>query len=146
VTAWLAVAALLAGAPQAASPPARGDMKTIESTQSSGVERPRQAVARTQEAWLALWKEHAGAGRSAPRVDFPSRMAVAVFLGSRSTGGYSVDILGTRLEGATLVVEWRERAPDPRDITAQVLTSPAHLVEMPSHPGEVRFERRQDRK
>jgi hypothetical protein len=145
VTAWLVAVALVAGAMQTASPPGRGDTKTIESTPSSLVDRQRQAVARTSDAWLALWKEHAGPGRPAPRVDFPSRMVVAVFLGSRPTGGFSVEILGTRRDGAALVVEWRERAPNPRDLTAQVLTSPAQLVEMPSHQGEVRFEQRQDR-
>jgi hypothetical protein len=145
MTAWAGAAALLAATLQTASPPVP-DMKAIESSQSSGVERERQAVARTQDAWLALWKEHAGAGRPAPRVDFASRMVVAVFLGSRPTGGYAVEIVGTRPEGAALVVEWRERAPDRRDITAQVLTAPAQLVEMPAHQGEIRFEKRQDRR
>lgn len=144
MTAWLA-AALLALAPQTAAPPARGDMKTLESTQSSGIERERQVAVRTEDAWLALWKEHAGAARPAPRVDFASHMVVAVFLGSRPTGGYGVEVLGTRLDGGTLVVDWREVAPNPRDLTAQVLTAPAHLVQIPVRPVEIRFEKRQDR-
>jgi len=67
---------------------------------------------------------------------------VGIFLGSRPTAGYSVEIVGIR--GApidSLIVQYREGTP-PRDVmTAQVITMPYHLVAVPSHPGEVRFEK-----
>ena len=139
--ALLLAAALLGDQPAGAPPPAAPDIKTLEASQFSGIARAREAVARTQAEWDALWREHARPGKPAPPVDFAGRMVVAVFLGSRSTGGYAVTITGTRMDGSTLVVEWREGAPGKRDITAQVLTAPAHLVEMPRHAGEVRFEK-----
>jgi PrcB C-terminal len=139
VTAVL-VAAALSLAPLQAPRIVKPEPQTVEAAQMSGIDRPAQRVVRIQPEWEVLWREHARAGRPAPPVDFSSRMVLAVFLGSRPTGGYSVAIIGTRLDGDTLVVEWTERAPNPRDITAQVLTSPAHLVEVPKHAGVIRFE------
>ena len=113
---------------------------TIARDTMSQVESPRQMVARTQAEWVALWRDHAGA-TSPPAVDLSTRTVVAVFLGSRSTGGYAVEITGTRLQGPALVVLWRERRPAPDQVSAQVITSPAHLVSIPHFAGEIRFEK-----
>jgi hypothetical protein len=106
----------------------------------SQVDTGRQAVARTAAEWSALWREHAG-DRPAPAVDLAARTVVAVFLGSRPTAGYAVEITGTRRDGDVLVVEWRERRPAPRGVTAQILTSPAHLATIPRVAGDIRFEK-----
>ena len=113
---------------------------TIARDTMSQVESPRQIVARTQAEWVALWRDHAGA-TSPPTVDLTTRTVVAVFLGSRSTGGYTVEITGTRQQGPALVVQWRERRPAPDQVAAQVITSPAHLVSIPHVAGEIRFEK-----
>ena len=64
-----------------------------------------------------------------------------VFVGSRPTAGYSVEIVGTRRENGALVVQYRETAPERGMMTAQVLTSPYHLVSVPRVDGDVKFER-----
>ena len=112
---------------------------TISREAMSYVDEPRQAVARTAAEWATLWRQHAG-DTPAPKVDFTKRTVVAVFLGSRSTAGYAVEITGTRKVGSALVVEWREGKPEPGHVTAQVITSPAHLVSIPKFAGEIRFE------
>lgn len=113
---------------------------TIARDTMSQVESPRQLVARTQAEWVALWRDHAG-GTPPPVVDLSARTVVAVFLGSRSTGGYAVEITGTRQQGPALVVQWRERRPAPDQVSAQVITSPAHIVSIPHFAGEIRFEK-----
>jgi hypothetical protein len=115
-------------------------MQTLNSDMMSGVDRAEQVVARNESEWRALWARHAP-GRSAPAVDFATNMVVAVFLGSRPSGGYQVQIRGVRTEGNTLVVQWSESRPGPGQVAAQVMTSPAHLVLVPRHTGEVRFEK-----
>ena len=115
-------------------------ISTIARDQMSGVDRPRQAVARLDADWKALWRDHAG-DTPLPAVDLASRMVVAVFLGSRSSGGYAVEITGARKDGGTLVIEWRETRPAADAIAAQVITSPAHLASIPRFDGPVRFER-----
>jgi hypothetical protein len=66
-------------------------------------------------------------------------MVAAVFLGARPTGGYGVEITGTRRDGDTLVVEFVERRPGPDAIVTQALTAPYHIVTLPRHEGAVVF-------
>ena len=113
---------------------------TLNSDMMSGIDRAEQLVARTAAEWQSLWQRHAP-GRSAPTVDFAKSMVVAVFLGSRPSGGFQVEITGVRTDGKTLVVQWAERRPAPGQMAAQVLTAPSHIVTVPRHAGEVRFEK-----
>lgn len=107
---------------------------------NSGVDEHREVVVRTLAEWESLWKEHGGQA-PAPTVDFSQEMVAAVFLGSRPTGGYRVDIVSTRRDGEALIVEYRERQPGRGDIVTQVLTMPFHIVKLPQHAGPVRFSR-----
>jgi hypothetical protein len=114
---------------------------TIVRTDMSAVESSREAVVRNAAEWAELWKLHEPV-RPAPPVDFEARTVVGVFLGSRPTGGYGIEITEARLEGGELVVEYAERRPGADSMVAQVLTSPAHIVSVPEHAGPVRFVRR----
>jgi PrcB C-terminal len=113
---------------------------TVARGPMSAVADARQTVARTVTEWGALWKSH-GAAQPMPDVDFSTSMVAAVFLGSQPTGGISVEITGTRLDGDALVVEFVERRPGRGDVVSQVLTSPFHVVKLPRHDGPVRFEK-----
>ena len=106
----------------------------------SSVDAPRQVVARNAAEWAALWRLHAGES-TAPTVDLKARTVVAVFLGSRPSAGFAVDIIGTREMDGTLVVRWQERRPSRDDITAQVLTSPAVIASIPKFAGPIKFEK-----
>jgi hypothetical protein len=132
-TMLLAAAILQTGAP-AAQP-----MTTIAKGAESAVESPRQVTVRTPSEWAALWRAHAGE-RPLPQVDFTRDMVVGVFLGTRPTGGFAVEIVGTRQDHGSLVVEYRETRPGRDQITAQVITAPYHLVRIPRVAGGVTFE------
>ena len=132
--------------PGTAQPPAGASaapgapMQILATDMMSNIDQPRQAAARTAAEWAALWRQHAG-DKPAPKVDLGSATVVAVFLGSRMSAGYAVEIVGARRQGDALIVQWAERAPDRGDITAQVITSPAQIVAMPKFAGEIRFEK-----
>lgn len=121
---------------QAPSP----SVATVAQGSSSSVDEPRQVVARTPAEWEAIWKSHAGA-QALPAVDFSTSMVAAVFLGTRPTGGFRVDIEGTRQEAGVLVIDYVERAPGADTIVTQVLTSPFHIVRIPRNDGATRFRR-----
>jgi len=102
-------------------------LRTLKSGQNSPVEKPLRQVARTPAEWSALWaRQSAGAqGKTAPpKLDFGREMGAAVFLGTRPTGGYGVEIRGAREEKGRLVVTVVERKPPPAAMTIEVLTSP----------------------
>jgi hypothetical protein len=115
-------------------------MTTIDRGQTTWIDSPRQVVARTPEEWAKLWKAHAP-DRQPPAVDFSQNMVVAVFLGSRPTAGYRVEIVGTKEVNGALVVEYRQTQPPPGAITAQVITTPYVIVTMPQRAGDVKFEK-----
>jgi len=129
---WLGLVLVLAMQPRS--------IETIVTDMMSQVESPKQAVARTEAEWATLWHEHAG-GTAMPKVDFGSRTVVAVFLGTRNSAGYFVEITGTRLDKSALIVEWRERRPERGQISAEVITSPAHIATIAKFAGEIRFEK-----
>jgi hypothetical protein len=114
--------------------------RSIEKGTQSNIDSPRQAVARTPAEWAALWKAH-DFGRPAPTVDFNREMAAAVFMGSRPTGGFSVEIVSAGERDGSYVVGYRESSPRSDAITVQILTAPYHIVAVPKHSGAVRFEK-----
>ena len=58
-----------------------------------------------------------------------------------ATAGYSLEVVSAIEMNGTLVVRYRETAPPRGTMTAQVLTSPYHLVTVPFFPGDVKFEK-----
>ena len=102
----------------------------------------RQVTVRTAAEWKALWKEHAPTAKM-PDVDFSKDMVVGIFLGSKPSEGYDVEIVGVRTEGKDVVVEYVQKEPGRGTLAAQILTEPFHLVTAPKHAGTVRFVPRQ---
>ena len=121
---------------QALIPPARSLDRGVQSE----VGAARQVTVRDREAWTTLWRAH-GSSRPLPDVDFSREIVVGVFLGSRPTAGFAVEIVGYREAGNDVVVQYRETSPAADAITAQVIVSPYHLVAIPRRSGNVTFEK-----
>ena len=117
-------------------------VRSIDKGLDSQLDAARQATVRTAAEWEALWRLHGGE-RARPAVDFGKEMVVAVFMGSRPTAGFSVEIVGTRVDGPALVVQYRETRPPADAFVAQVLTMPYHIAAVPRRASvtDVRFEK-----
>lgn len=113
-------------------------LTTIARGTMSSIDEPYQAIVRTEDEWLKLWRRH-GSGQPAPHIDFETRMVVGVFLGSRPTAGYSVEIVKVGTAEGGLIVEYREAKPAPDRMVAQIVTAPFHLVSLDRQPGAVTF-------
>jgi uncharacterized membrane protein len=113
---------------------------TIVRGEDSRLVEPRRFVVRDPHSFAAVWAAHAGPDAIPPPVDFETRMVAAVFAGHRPTPGYDVTIAGTRRDGEALVIVVDERAPDPSQPAAQVLTSPFHVASLPRDDGDIRFD------
>jgi hypothetical protein len=105
---------------------------------ASGQQTSRQVTVRTLAEWQALWKEHAPAAKI-PVVDFTSKMVVGIFLGSKPSAGYEVEIVNVRTQEKDLIVEYVQKQPGRGTLAAQILTEPFHLIAVPKHAGPVRF-------
>lgn len=116
------------------------ELVTVAQGAMSNIEEPRQAVVRAAAEWQALWKEH-DAQSAVPSVDFAQSIVVAVFLGTRPSAGFAVEITAVKGDGSRAVVEYRERRPARDAITAQVITSPFHIVRLARGSGTIEFRR-----
>jgi hypothetical protein len=116
------------------------ELVTVAQGPMSNIEEPRQVVVRTAAEWQALWKEH-DAQQALPPVDFAQSIVVAVFLGTRPSAGFAVEITAVKGDGSRAVVEYRERRPARDEVAAQVITSPFHIVRLARGSGTVEFRR-----
>ncbi len=103
---------------------------TVAVGRTSGIHQPLQAVIHDRDAWLALWRRHAGAAARVPPVDFAREMVIAVF-GGAGAGARTVRI--TRIaRGPERLTVWyvvAERRPLP-DAGEQTPAAPFHIVRL----------------
>ncbi len=102
---------------------------TVARGAQSGIREPLHAVVRTLDDWTTLWRRHLGG--APPPIDFAAEMVVAVFAGTRPTGGYTVEIIDVVLAERALRVGYRERTPPPGALVTQALTAPFHIIRLP---------------
>jgi len=120
------------------------DFQTIEQGLRSGIQVPRTVLIRNESAWKNLWIEHErglSTAPAAPVMDFSKEMVIAVFLGMRRTGGYSVAIkdISVRQPDAPIWVSFEEVKPGKGCMVTQVLTSPFQIVRLARVEGPVTF-------
>jgi hypothetical protein len=125
--------------PAAATPPPRLVVNVARGPMS-GVDAFRTTLARTDEEWQALWTS-LPMRRAAPKVNFENTMIAAVFLGSRPTAGFGIEILDVKRDGDVLVVEYTERVPEEGTASATMITTPYAIAGIPMFAGEVRFQK-----
>lgn len=136
---WI-VPALLAAVCCAVVLPDPVPFKALGAGVQSGIEEPRTVVVRTAGEWKTLCGQYAE-GQPCPAVDFTKSTVVGVFLGTRPTAGYGVEITRVDRNGDALVVTYRERAPGPNEMAAQMMTSPYQLATIDRFTGPVTFTR-----
>ena len=102
-----------------------------------GVASPSHRVVETPKAWAALWKE---IGKPAPTVDLSGKVAVAVFLGERPTGGWSVAFDEPAPGPKGPVVRYSVRAPE--GMVSQSFTQPWAVRVFARTKGRLKVEER----
>jgi hypothetical protein len=121
--------------------------QTIDQGSYSAIEDPLTEVYRTEEAFSTFWarhKQNTWEPPPVPVVDFASQIVAAVFRGTKSSGGYGVEVTSVDEEeggGGDLVVNFLTSDPSPGDMKTMALTQPYHIVKINhSGDGKVTFE------
>ena len=115
-------------------------IRSVDKGDQSNIDEDRPVVVRAQAEWAGLWRQHSP-DRPQPAIDFRREMVVGVFLGSRPTSGFAVDVVDVTPAAGGHVAHYRVTQPAARAVTAQVLVFPYHLVAVPVHPGPLTFQR-----
>ena len=72
-------------------------------------------------------------------IDFSEDMVVAVFMGEKPTGGYSIKIQDVLKNKDNLEFLIKVEEPGPDDMVAQVITSPYHIIKLERFDTEYLF-------
>lgn len=134
------LAALLAGLPARAAESL--PIRTLAKGAFSGIREARQQLITDAAAWEKTWKQHAtnpGAADKAPAVDFSREMVVVTTMGTRPTGGYTIEITNAEVKGRKLRLSVRQTSPPRGAMTIQAFTAPFHFIAVPRH-GKVKAE------
>jgi len=74
-----------------------------------------------------------------PNINFDEKKVIAVSMGERRTGGYSIEITRITEKEDYIEVFIRERSPSPENFVTMVITHPYHIVKVERIDKEVRF-------
>jgi len=125
------------------SPPPQNPRVMQQGAQSAYTSaNPAAYIASTTDQLLTIWRLATGnqlPQPATPSVDFSQYRVVAFFWGQKPTGGYGLQLQGTRLVGDTLRVTLRLNSPPPGAIVTQALTSPFVMLEVPGRFTRVEF-------
>lgn len=108
----------------------------------TGLVLRERTVIRDAQAWSRFWNQAHSNVMPQPRVpsiDFTRNIVVAAAMGTRNTGGYSIDVEGVYVAGDDVHVVVEERSPGTNCITTQALTAPAVAVRVPRVGASVSF-------
>jgi len=107
-------------------------IRSLKKGTFSGIREVKQEVVKSADAWEKLWKQHStGSSDKIPAVDFSKEMVVVATLGTKRTGGYTIEIEGVEAKGKTLNISVKKTSPPPDAMTIQALTAPFHFVAVP---------------
>lgn len=74
-----------------------------------------------------------------PKIDFEQEMVVALFMGEKSTGGFSISIKKIEQSTDTIYVYLTETRPE--EMAASVITQPFYFCKLPRSENEVVFKK-----
>ncbi len=106
---------------------------------SSGMKEAGQRVIQDAGTWEKVWKQVHDRVRpqpQVPKVNFEKQSVLAVFMGEKNSGGYSIQITQVKDAGAVTEVIVSRISPGARDVLTAVLTQPYDMliIEKPAKP------------
>lgn len=108
-------------------------MSSLEWTgQYGGPGEPGFEVVSNSAGWTALWRKF---GKDAPELDLEKNVAVAVFVGEKPTGGFTVEFLEPQTQSGVFLV--RAVVKTPTGFTTQAFSQPWKIRSFPRPEGRV---------
>ena len=96
----------------------------------SGVEHTSIVEIHDKSSWEEFWlaRDHGGTTGELPPVNFDTHFVIAFYLGSRPSGGYSVEITRIVASTATATLHVTEMTPGKRCTVITAVATPYHYV------------------
>jgi hypothetical protein len=103
---------------------------TLYSSESKGRAEASNVIVKSQEDLNALFQSLEV--QEIPKVDFSKNQVVALFLGQRSNGGFSILIDRVEVEGEKVVIYKKVQTPKMGEVVTMALTTPVVIAEIHS--------------
>jgi len=118
---------------------------TLESGYDSGIKEFSKKIAKTQEEFNELYKEHLSQQKLIkkpifPHVDFNEKMVASIFLGERPSSGYSIKVTNVTKTNSRITIFATEDAPKDNDYKSSIVTSPYTLITLPKSNLSINFD------
>lgn len=104
----------------------------------SGIRTGKTLAIRDDATWREIWIQHKR-GSTPPAIDFSKQMVIAIFVGERRTGGYSVKIKDITTESGGLRVTYEESRPGRGCMATMAITYPFQIIRLAKFEGPVSF-------
>jgi hypothetical protein len=130
---FIALSILAVQTGRADTPPSNSGKDIFScSGMNSHVTSQKSVIIHDQKAFADLWKEHNGdSDVPVPQIDFSKYDVVAVFAGTKPTGGYCVEIGSVVKKGKDTLVQVKLMKPAPGMMTIQMVTHPFAMKAVP---------------
>lgn len=109
---------------------------------NSGLPDSARLVVRTPAEWTSLWSRivaNYGPKPAVPDVDFTKEMLLVAAMGTRATGGFSIEIEAVDRDSTSITASVRTRSPGKTCGTTSALTAPVAIVRIPRSTLPVQF-------
>ena len=132
----------VSGCVQTQEPPEQPpDFETISRGGFGGLDEQGDYVIDSEGEWSELLNRTRIRFQEPPAIDFSRSTVIAVFLGTRSTGGYTIEIKDIAETDDEVTVYVEETSPGPGENVIMAVTQPYHIVKTKKITKEVIFER-----
>lgn len=109
------------------------------------IEPGKDIVISSNDKWVRVWDsihKDTCPRPSLPEVDFNHQTVLASFMGTRPTGGYSIEIHQVKKEGEKIVATIKTQSPEPGEMVTMAITRPFHVVMVDVADKEIEFKRK----
>lgn len=107
--------------------------QTIEQRAMSGINEKEEHVVTDDKQWAALWAKVHRNQSPVPNmqaINFDREQVVAVFMGTKNSGGYGIEIKRVIDTGKQIVVLVEETTPPEGGIVTMAITQPFHIIKI----------------
>lgn len=113
--------------------------QTLKQGVMSGINKKEEHLVTEGKQWGNLWgRIHSNETPvpNMPSVNFSINQVLAVFMGSKNTGGYGIEIKQVVDTGKQIVAVVTEITPPEGSITTQAITQPYHIIKIENPEGK----------
>ncbi len=107
--------------------------ETLIEAQVNGFTNPQIWVIKEPKALQKIYKKINTSKKpkyALPKVDFNTATIVAIFMGEKNTGGYSVKVTSVVENENEITVKIKETHPKPNEIVTMIITQPFTIVKI----------------